>query len=94
MSYLKILSILLLLSLLSFGCVVEPEYTLECNSVRCHNADDTSNFQSGDDLAYTCTWHCVDYDGQSNVYVSMTFWSWDGGCWQLDSVYVDDGVCY
>ncbi len=85
---------LLALTTWALGCGGTPvEYDLSCQSVRCDNADDTSNFQSGNSRAFTCTWDCADYNGDDRVYVSLTFWSWDGGCWQLETAYVSSGIC-
>lgn len=61
-------------------------YTLSCDNVKCPSATDRSTYSSGDNDSVTCTWHCAKYKGKKR-YVSLTFWAWDGGCYELDSEY-------
>lgn len=74
-----------------------PMFEVSCDTettaVICNGEDNVSKYASGDDSSVTCTWHCVDYDGQSDVYVSLTFWRWDGGCYALEGEHVSGGIC-
>ena len=92
---LKIVALALCAAMLSACFEAEPvDYTLSCSNVTCPNATDTSNFNSGGSYNFTCTWYCHEYGGFDAAYVSLSFWSWDGGCWELDSEYVDpSGIC-
>ena len=81
------------LALALAACHESVEYDLTCNTVHCTTADDTSTYTSGSDRAHTCVWHCAEYQGAQGVYVSLTFWSWGGGCWVLEDEYVSDGIC-
>ena len=67
---------------------------VSCNSVSCPEADDVSRYTSGNDRNITCVWHCVNYEGQDGVYVSLSYWAWDGGCYQLEDEFVSDGICF
>ncbi len=68
-------------------------YSVSCGDVSCPGADDRSTYTSGNNSAITCVWDCADYDGQYGVYVSLDFWAWDGGCYELESEYVSSGIC-
>ncbi len=68
------------------------KYNLSCERVSCPNADDVSVFESGSSKSYSCIWTCAKYKGNSRVYVNLTFWSWDGKCWELDSDYTAGGI--
>ena len=90
MRYLILISLVLLA-----GCGEhdEVDFDLTCRTVSCPSADDTSTFQSGNNKSFSCVWHCADYKDSSRVYVDLTFWSWNGGCWELDHEYVSSGIC-
>ena len=69
------------------------EYTISCTNVSCPGATDRSTYSSGNDSAITCTWNCADYGDSHLSYVSLDFWSWDGACYELESEFVDSGIC-
>lgn len=54
---------------------------------------DSSEFISGTDHNFDLIWCCADYQGQQDVYVDLSFWSWDNGPWQLENEYVAEGIC-
>jgi len=85
--------LLLIVTLALAGCGTDVSYTMTCDVVDCDNPTDTTDFQSGNDQAFTCTWNCACYQGNCSKYVSLTFWSWDGGCWALEEEYVSNGIC-
>lgn len=80
-------------------CVRAVDYEITCDmeamktGVVCHGPDDRSTFASGNDKSITCVWHCANFKGQEDIYVSLTFWAWDGGCYEPDSEYVSSGIC-
>lgn len=85
-----VLAVALMLSACGHG---NADYSVSCHSVTCDGNDDRSDFSVGNDTSITCTWYCVDYEGCGGCYVSKTWWSWDGGCYELDDTYVSDGIC-
>lgn len=64
----------------------------------CHNNDAKDEFQgSSGYMSVSCRWFCAPhFDGQSNVYVSITFEksSSTGNRWILDRKYLSDGICF
>lgn len=72
---------------------IDVEYERTCETVQCFNTTDTFDYSSLGDRAFTCRWHCADYRGNSSSYVELTFWSWDGGCWELETEFIASGIC-
>lgn len=80
------------------------DYTIACDpdepedsAVVCHDADFVETYEGddGDYLAVECSWTCAIYEGQPDTYVWLQFTAEDGGCYQLDSQYIDEdtGLC-
>jgi hypothetical protein len=85
-----------LLALLLLGCAVfegvTPDIRITGRTMLCANATRTSNYITADYQAYTCTWDCAHYAGQSRIYVQLTY-VWTGAAWALDSTFTDAGIC-
>ena len=76
------------------GSDKKVDYSLDCAAgPNCKNPDDVSNYSSGNYISTTCVWHCADYKGQDDRYVSLTFRTSSGKCWELSSDYVSGGIC-
>jgi hypothetical protein len=82
-------------SVLVLGCGQNGnnKYKLSCEHVECPDADDTKEIANDPDKTFYCTWGCTSYNGDEDVYVTLTFQSLNGSCWVLVEEYVTDGNC-
>jgi len=70
---------------------VNYEFTPE-GGPNCKNPTDVSNYDSNNYISTTCVWHCAEYKGKDDQYVSLTFKRTDGA-WDFSSEYVTSGIC-
>ncbi len=72
----------------------QVDFTNDGRNLHCYGHNDASEYRSGNDIAFTCIWHCACYKGTCGQYVSLTWWSWSGRPWKLETEYVSSGICY
>ncbi len=72
-------------------------YGLDSEGCLAHanNYDDYSHFESDDYESKTYIWHCANYKGQTEVYVSLDFDNNNDGtdCLKLGTEYISSGIC-
>jgi hypothetical protein len=73
-------------------CRQEVCYNLTCETVKCPYAE-TSSYEDDYGKVFMCEWACADYEGTPNAFVALTFATYNGSCWDLESEYVSDGFC-
>lgn len=66
-------------------------YTINGGNLNC-KANDSRDYTSNGYHTYDCIWYCADYNGESGVYVDITFLS-DGTTWHVDNTYTATGIC-
>jgi len=67
-------------------------WSVDGDTIRCPNADDTTSFTYGGYQTFDCVWLCATYKGEPSSYVSLGF-RWTGSTWVLESEYVSGGIC-
>lgn len=69
------------------------EYTMECDSVQCANANSVTHSPYYNNK-YTCVWYCVDYKEESQAHVTIEFArASEKECYYVNQVTVSDGIC-
>ena len=70
------------------------DFSVSCSTVSCFNVDETGSFFADDGTEHLfCTWYCGDFNGLSEVFVDLVFERPPGGCFELESEFIADGIC-
>ena len=83
----------------ALGCddddhAVLVDFSVTCSTVSCFNVDETGSFFADDGTEQLfCTWYCGDIHGFSEVFVDLVFERPPGGCFELASEFIADGIC-
>lgn len=88
---------IVLVAAMVVGCGSEltvVDFDMTCPSVTCHGADDVDKTDIDGDELVTCSWLCVEYDGDPDRAVTMVFGRRHmERCWTIDEERVDEGLC-
>jgi hypothetical protein len=69
--------------------------TFTCDMVSCPGADDRIDTAfPGFGEIVSCIWACATFENIPNRYVDISFFRSSGGCWELQSTTVSDGICF
>jgi hypothetical protein len=69
--------------------------TFTCDMVSCPGADDRIDITlPGFGEIVSCIWACATFENVPNRYVDISFFHSSGGCWELQSTTVSDGICF
>lgn len=68
-----------------------PQYEVTCDTVTCANAD--YYIESPYYSLIECTWDCIDYQDQTEVYLSIEFTKIND-CYEVYEIRTSDGYCY
>ena len=70
------------------------DFSVSCASISCFDVDETTVFitEDGNEIR-TCAWFCADFDVFTDAFVELTFERQTGGCFELVSEFIADGIC-